>query len=452
MKQKNGSGADGRARRVLQDIGNLVGERVAQGRLPGPPLSEEEKKKRKEKNKKDREYRAKRTSQFKEYKEFCEEPIIDDMFKAFKEGKQVFKEVLNQLGEVWMKDGTSKNIEMLTGSSVAGMGTPFEPPTRGLKRTREEEPAEAQRAKIPATTDNYTPHHIPIGGSQPSGLMANAPKTACQSVLPGHNSRKVAQQNEGPKWINPPAQKQHDTYYVPECYTEVVISKKLDQFRSEMQERQQRMEEAIQRFFVAAPTNAPIVSPTEPHHDPHGMQGGTNAAAGYSGGPTTQSFQHNEEFQHKEYKAFCEEPGIIDMFKAFRERKKQEEFKEETKKLEEDLKKVVPLDAFDWLEHETLTGNLAGSSNVASGAMDSTTAVEGGELFFDLDAFDSWLEHGTFIGNLVGSSNVASVAMNYTPTGGEPYHDSLGMQEETTAAAGSSGGRTTQSSPDNEKF
>ncbi|GKV52762.1 hypothetical protein SLEP1_g59329 [Rubroshorea leprosula] len=186
------------------------------------------------------------------------------------------------------------------------MGTPFEPPTRELKRTREEELAEARRGKMLATADNYTLHHISIGGSRPSGLMANAPQIARQSVLPGHGSRKVAQQNEEPKSINPPAQKQHDTYYVPECYTEVVISKKLDQFRSEMQERLQQMEDnikAIQRFFVAAPTqfrsclqaNAPIVSPTEPHHDPHGMQGGTNAAAVYSGGPTTLSFPHNEE-------------------------------------------------------------------------------------------------------------------------------------------------------------
>ncbi|GLT58722.1 hypothetical protein SLA2020_315920 [Shorea laevis] len=35
MKQNNGLGADGRARRVLQDIGNLVVERVAQGKVDG---------------------------------------------------------------------------------------------------------------------------------------------------------------------------------------------------------------------------------------------------------------------------------------------------------------------------------------------------------------------------------------------------------------------------------
>ncbi|GKV45532.1 hypothetical protein SLEP1_g52604 [Rubroshorea leprosula] len=33
----------------------------------------------------------------------------------------------------------------------------------------------------------------------------------------------------------------------------------------------------------------------EPHHDPLGMQGRT-AAAGSSGGPTTQSFPHDEKF------------------------------------------------------------------------------------------------------------------------------------------------------------
>ncbi|GKV46262.1 hypothetical protein SLEP1_g53259 [Rubroshorea leprosula] len=81
----------------------------------------------------------------------------------------------------------------------------------------------------------------------------------------------------------------------------------LDQIMSEMQERLQRTEDninaQIQRSVVAALTefgscpqaNAPIVSPTEPHHDPLDMQGGTNAATGSSGGPTTQSFSNNEE-------------------------------------------------------------------------------------------------------------------------------------------------------------
>ncbi|GLT32090.1 hypothetical protein SLA2020_067800 [Shorea laevis] len=58
---------------------------------------------------------------------------------------------------------------------------------------------------------------------------------------------------------------------------------------------------------------------------------------------------------------------------------------------------------------------------------------------------NSVLESQMVTGNLAGSSNVAS-------TGGEPHHDHHGMQGETTAAAQSSGGRTTQSSPHNENF
>ncbi|GKV46259.1 hypothetical protein SLEP1_g53256 [Rubroshorea leprosula] len=90
------------------------------------------------------------------------------------------------------------------------------------------------------------------------------------------------------------------------CYTGVGISMMLNQIMPEMQERMQRMEDtinALQSSVLAALTqfgscpqaNAPTIFPTEPHHDPLGMQEGTNDAAGSSGGPTTQSFPHNEE-------------------------------------------------------------------------------------------------------------------------------------------------------------
>ncbi|GKV46022.1 hypothetical protein SLEP1_g53042 [Rubroshorea leprosula] len=59
---------------------------------------------------------------------------------------------------------------------------------------------------------------------------------------------------------------------------------------------------------------------------------------------------------------------------------------------------------------------------------------------------NSLLESEVFTGNLAGSSNVASTG------GGKPHHDHLGTPGETTAAAGSSGGPTTQFSPHNEKF
>ncbi|GLT68779.1 hypothetical protein SLA2020_409810, partial [Shorea laevis] len=97
------------------------------------------------------------------------------------------------------------------------------------------------------------------------------------------------------------------------------------------------------------------------------------------------------------YKAFCEEPEIADLFKAFKE-KKEQEFKEELKELE----KVLMEDSSDE----------------------------------DLDAFvKSLLNPKMLTGNLA-----------------EPHRDSLGVQGETSAAAGSSSGPTTQSSPYNEMF
>ncbi|GKV37964.1 hypothetical protein SLEP1_g45924 [Rubroshorea leprosula] len=44
------------------------------------------------------------------------------------------------------------------------------------------------------------------------------------------------------------------------------------------------------------PLTAGAMNSTESHHDPFGMQGETTAAAESSGGPCTQSSQHNENF------------------------------------------------------------------------------------------------------------------------------------------------------------
>ncbi|GLT59396.1 hypothetical protein SLA2020_322170 [Shorea laevis] len=64
----------------------------------------------------------------------------------------------------------------------------------------------------------------------------------------------------------------------------------------------------------------------------------------------------------------------------------------------------------------------------------------------DPDAIvEYFLDPKMFTGNLAESSNAAS-------GGGEPHRDPLGMQGETSAAAGSSSGPTTQSSPHNEMF
>ncbi|GKU85542.1 hypothetical protein SLEP1_g207 [Rubroshorea leprosula] len=45
----------------------------------------------------------------------------------------------------------------------------------------------------------------------------------------------------------------------------------------------------------------------------------TYDAAGSSGGPTGQSFPHNEEFQLKDFMAFCEMPVIKELWEAFSE-------------------------------------------------------------------------------------------------------------------------------------
>ncbi|GLU23631.1 hypothetical protein SLE2022_396220 [Rubroshorea leprosula] len=101
------------------------------------------------------------------------------------------------------------------------------------------------------------------------------------------------------------------------------------------------------------------------------------------------------------YKAFCEEPEIADLFKAFKE-KKEQEFKEELKELEKVLMEDVTPDSSDK----------------------------------DLDAFvQSLLNPKMLTGNSAG-----------------PHCDSPGVQGETSAAAGSSSGPTTQSSPHNEMF
>ncbi|GLT29954.1 hypothetical protein SLA2020_047820 [Shorea laevis] len=157
---------------------------------------------------------------------------------------------------------------------------------------------------MPATADDY--------GSQPSGFMdtyvANCPASHGPDQTP-------LQQPDVPSWttvvipgigsqVDPGSLGFHCRTRPPDesCYTEVVISKML-----EMQEGFQRMEDnmdtKIQRSVVAAlaqfgfcpQTNARIVSPAGPHHNPLGKHRGTNAAAGSSGGPITQSSPHNEE-------------------------------------------------------------------------------------------------------------------------------------------------------------
>ncbi|GKV42628.1 hypothetical protein SLEP1_g50011 [Rubroshorea leprosula] len=127
---------------------------------------------------------------------------------------------------------------------------------------------------------------------------------------------------------------------------------------------------------------------------------------------------------------FCQKAEIAPLFEAFMEKREQESMGD-LKCLEEDLEDVPP-DTFDedtfvnslLVDPEMFPENLAGSSNVASGSMNSSAT--GG------------------VSNLVLHDPIVSPA--------EPHHDPLGMQGETSAAAGSSSGPTTQPSPYNEMF
>ncbi|GLT31844.1 hypothetical protein SLA2020_065520 [Shorea laevis] len=158
---------------------------------------------------------------------------------------------------------------------------------------------------MPATADDY--------GSQPSGFMdtyvANCPASHGPDQTP-------LQQPDVPSWttvvitgigsqVDPGSLGFHCRTRPPDesCYTEVVISKMLEMMQEGFQRMEDNMDTKIQRSVVAAlaqsgicpQTNAPIVSPAGPDHNPLGKHGGTNAAAGSSGAPITQSSPHNEE-------------------------------------------------------------------------------------------------------------------------------------------------------------
>ncbi|GKV17667.1 hypothetical protein SLEP1_g28138 [Rubroshorea leprosula] len=132
---------------------------------------------------------------------------------------------------------------------------------------------------MPAPADDHTLLRSPIGGSQPIGFD-------CRTGPP-HES----------------------------CNTKVVISKMREEMREEMQELfrlmqyniapmiQKEVAPMIQKEVAAAlaqsvpcpETNAPIVSPSGPHHNTLGNIERTDAVAGSSGGPITQSSPQNEE-------------------------------------------------------------------------------------------------------------------------------------------------------------
>ncbi|GKV46047.1 hypothetical protein SLEP1_g53060 [Rubroshorea leprosula] len=290
--------AEGRKRKRTETDEAENRRRRGRPRLPG-----EERKRRKIAN--DRERRKTEKFERERFEAFVTQPGIIDKYEAFKEDYN------KRNGQSSKMDGTNESFDtgMLT-------GTPSEPQIRG----REEELAEVRKGNMPITVDNCTPPVFPIGGSRSSKFMASASQTAHQSDFAGDSNWKEAQY----------AQKQHNTY-AAKCPSSYGLDHLLLELMLETQKQLQGMVDNINPMIqksVAAvlasfgffpQTNAPIVSPAGPHHDPLGMQGGTNAAAGSSGGPTTQSSPHNGEVKLNQYNASCGEPEIFEMVKAFSE-------------------------------------------------------------------------------------------------------------------------------------
>ncbi|GKV46039.1 hypothetical protein SLEP1_g53054 [Rubroshorea leprosula] len=249
--------------------------------------------------------------------------------------------------------------DIVNSSSFGAMGNPFER-AEELKRKREEELDEAHQGKRPATAYT-TPSRPPIGG-----FMAEARQNYGQSAAALANQGSLVSTNEGTQ---------------------------------------------IQMREAAHDKEASTSSWVPPQVEPR-MFTGDELGLG-----------SKNEFQLKETEAFCEEPGIDDMFKDSRE-KEEQEFMEELKKLEEVLMKDGTNELFDM------------------------------DILLDLPDLEMWTAYMTvyFEGELQSSTTwttpLTAGAMNSTT--GEPHHDPLGMQG-GTAAAGSSGDPTTQSSPHNEK-
>ncbi|GKV46034.1 hypothetical protein SLEP1_g53050 [Rubroshorea leprosula] len=250
-----------------------AGNRRGPGR---PPLPEEESRRRR--NEHSKKSRANKKFERERFEAFVMQPENIDKYEAFKEDYN------KRNGESSKKDGTNKSfdVEMLTASSnvASNYEGEFQSSFTWTKPLT---------AGVMNSTGIGTPSEplFPVGDFRSSKFMASASQTAHQSDLAWPKSQKFLQQ----------AQKQHDT-----CVAKRPSSHGFDQMELQHQMSEMPLQVEVQRSVVAIlaqyglslQTSAPIVSPAVPHHDPLSRQG-TNAAAGSSGGPTTQSSTHNGE-------------------------------------------------------------------------------------------------------------------------------------------------------------
>ncbi|GLT32096.1 hypothetical protein SLA2020_067860 [Shorea laevis] len=358
-----------------QRAANEAGNKQGPGRPPEPPSDEGMKIRNEKKIKRDRDDRAKKKFISNICETFCEQPKFINEFKIFleklrksieKSSKLKLEEYKNNCGEAkitkklkakYMKriekssknDGTDEfldedtfhylcDLEMWIGY-LAGIGTPSEPPN-----------ATAGSSGGPITQSS--PHNE---------------EDTCVACPSSHGLEQIQLQHQ----------------------------------MSEMQEQLQWIVTVLSQSGFFLQTNAPIVSPAEPHHDPLGIEGGINAAAGSSGGPTTQSSLHNEE-------------GAAEQ---------ELEFKEQLNMLEEDLKDTcVACPSSHGLEQIQLQHQMS-------------------EMQEQLQWIVTVLSQSGFF--LQTNAPIVSPA--------EPHHDPLGIEGGTNTAAGSSGGPTTQSSLHNEE-
>ncbi|GKV46049.1 hypothetical protein SLEP1_g53062 [Rubroshorea leprosula] len=337
-------------------------------------------------------------------------------------------------GVTAMNSSGSQNLEMIQTGGLEGvsamysiMETPFER-AEELKRKREEELDEARQGKRPATA-YATPSRPPIGG-----FMAEARQNYGQSVAALATQGSLFSTNEGTQI------QLREAAHGKEASTSSMAPPQVEL-----------------RMFTG---------------DELGLGSKTEVSVCDLVEVINQIIDYGFKFQLKDYEAFCEGPGIADMFKDSRD-KEEQEFMEELKKLEEVLMSNArgtrfshsPVNTFSFIGPRYL-----GSREVALKALKKLTSPNergsAGRRVRKASAL-ALLMMGYCEGELQSSTTwttpLTAGAMNSTATEvsslvlhdpsvsrAEPHHDPLGMQG-GTVAAGSSGDPTTQSSPHNEK-